>query len=66
MDEMRFDVIPENSVCIGIDWYDELLTAKAELDMLKAYLLRKSKNYSEITRQEVDMLCAMFSKEVEE
>lgn len=66
MNKIASDFSLESSVCIGIDWYDELLTAKAELDMLKAFLIRKSQNYSEITRQEVDMLCAMFRKEVEE
>ena len=65
MDEMRFDVIPESSVCIATEHYEELVTAKAELDMLKAYLIRKRKNYSEITRQEVDMLCAMFKEDEE-
>lgn len=66
MDEMRFDVIPENSVVITTDKYEALINAKTEGDLLKAYLLHKRENYSEITRQEVDMLCAMFSKEGEE
>lgn len=58
MKEINFDVTAEH--------YEELIKAKTEGDMLKAYLLKKCKSYSEISRQEVDMLVAMFSKEDEE
>lgn len=55
----------ENTVLVPTEHYEELVAAKTERDMLKAYLLRKRKNYSDINRQEVDLLCAMFKEDKE-
>ena len=65
MKEISFGAI-ENTAIVPIEEYAELVVHKNNMEMLMAYLQNKRKHYGGMKHEEVEMICAMFNKEVEE